>query len=167
LHNLAASHAEEKRQDLTQAFPEIADLPGDPFSSAYRRFPDQSLIPRDPLRDWLNAHLPCRLTYTKNEQHLRTDQYLNGEAPEEISPFVDKLARFLVAFSGGMSLVVPMLIMRIQETLAKSLITVGVAVVFFAAIISLVLHANNTETVTATATYAAVLVVFVGTSGSG
>lgn len=58
-----------------------------------------------------------------------------------------------------------MLIMRIGENLTKSLVTTSIAVVLFAGITSLVLRANNTETVAATATYAAVLVVFVGTSG--
>ncbi|PWY63038.1 hypothetical protein BO83DRAFT_403376 [Aspergillus eucalypticola CBS 122712] len=156
LQNVTGSYAEEKRRDLTHAFPEIANLPGDLFNSAYCRLPNQSLLPRDPLRDWLKARLPRRLTYTKREQFLR---------PEEVSQFIDKLARFMVAFSGGLSLIVPMLIMRIQENLTKSLVTVCVAVVLFAAIISLVLRANNTETVMATAAYAAVLVVFVGTSG--
>ncbi len=80
---------------------------------------------------------------------------------------MDRLARFMVAFAGGLSLVIPMLIMRIRETLTKSLVTVSVSVVLFAAVISMVLHASNTDTVAATATYAAVLVVFVGTSGGG
>lgn len=71
----------------------------------------------------------------------------------------------MVAFAGGLSLILPMVIMRIRQSLLKSLITVCVAVVLFAATISLVLRANNTETVMATAAYAAVLVVFVGTSG--
>ncbi|KAF7923195.1 uncharacterized protein EAE98_007900 [Botrytis deweyae] len=165
LQNIAGSQAQEKRRDLTYAFPDIAGLPGDPFNSAYRRLPDQSLIPVDPLRKWLKARLPCQLTYTKREQLLRTDEYLKGEPPEQVSLFVDKLARFIIAFTGGLSLVVPMLIMRIGENLTKSLVTTSIAVVLFAGITSLVLRANNMETVAATATYAAVLVVFVGTSG--
>lgn len=166
LQAITGSHAQEKRRDLTHAFPEIAGLPGDPFNSAYRRLPDQSLIPVDPLRKWLKARLPSRLTYTKREQLFRTDEYLKSEPPEQVSPFVDKLARFMVAFAGGLSLIGPMLIMRIGENLTKSLVTTSVAVVLFSGITSLVLRANNTDTVAATATYAAVLVVFVGTSGS-
>ncbi|KAF7859663.1 hypothetical protein EAF04_008742 [Stromatinia cepivora] len=165
LQDITGSQAQEKRQDLTHAFPDIADLPGDPFNSAYRRLPDQSLIPVDPLRIWLKARLPSQLTYTKRDQLLRTDEYLKGEPPEQVSPFVDKLARFTVAIAGGLSLVGPMLIMRIGENLTKSLVTTSVAVVLFAGITSLVLRANNTETVAVTATFAAVLVVFVGTSG--
>ncbi|KAF5870901.1 uncharacterized protein Bfra_009456 [Botrytis fragariae] len=145
LQNIAGSQAQEKRHDLTYAFLDIAGLPGDPFNSAYRRLPDQSLIPR--------------------EQLLRTDEYLKGEPPEQVSLFVDKLARFIVAFAGGLSLVAPMLIMRIEENLTKSLVTTSIAVVLFAGMTSLILRANNTETVAATATYATLLMVFVGTNG--
>lgn len=92
-------------------------------------------------------------------------EYFNGLPPDEVSPFVDKVARFLVAFVGGASLVVPMLIMRLPEvSLIKSLVTVSVAVLLFAVVLSLVMRASNTDTMVATATYAAVLVVFVGTT---
>lgn len=84
---------------------------------------------------------------------------------ESISPFVDKLARFIVAFIGGVSLVVPMLIMCLPTAnRTKRLITVSLAVTIFAALMSLGIRATNPETLVATATYAAVLVVFVGTS---
>jgi hypothetical protein len=62
---------------------------------------------------------------------------------------------------------VPMLIMSIHSSQLKSLVTVSGAVVLFALCISLVFKADNRETLTATATYAAVLMVFVGTSGAG
>lgn len=66
---------------------------------------------------------------------------------------------------GGGSLVVPMLVVRLPRvTLAKSLITVWIAVLLFAIALSILFRASNTETMAATATYAAVLVVFVGTS---
>ncbi|CAD6452390.1 c0e3cb6f-56eb-401b-bcfe-d268996159bc [Sclerotinia trifoliorum] len=159
LQAITGSQAQEKRQDLTHAFPEIADLPGDPFNSASRRLPDQSLMPVDPLRKWLKARLPSRLAYTKREQLLRTDELLKGEPPEQVSTFLDKLALFMVTFAGGLSLGGPMLMMRIGENLTKSLVTTSVAVVLFAGITSLILRANNTDTVAATATYAAVLVV--------
>jgi len=71
----------------------------------------------------------------------------------------------MVALSGDLSLVVPMVIMKIHKSLTKSLVTVYVTMVLFAAIVSLVLRANNTEPVMATALYAAMLVVFVGING--
>lgn len=85
--------------------------------------------------------------------------------PEEISPFVDKLARLILAFGAGASLIVPVVIMRLNTNVTKSLITTSVAVVLFAVFLAFAVRASNTDTLAATATYAAVLVVFVGTSG--
>ena len=119
----------------------------------------------DPLRNFLKRVLPKRLTWTNDEGRRRgLEEYLDGKTPEEISPFVDTLARFIVAITGGLSLVVPMLVMRLGETLPKSLTTVSVAVLHFSTLTALMFKASNVETLAATATYAAVLVVFVGTS---
>lgn len=121
--------------------------------------------PTEPLRDVLKRILPKSLTYTKQEITRRIDEYLHGHPPEEVSTFVDNIARFIVAFAAGAALVVPMLIMRLPDvSLSKSLITVSSALILFAAGLSIGLKANNTETMVATATYAAVLVVFVGTT---
>ena len=118
----------------------------------------------DPLRNFLRRILPTRLTWTEEEIMLRYDDYWEHKSPQGISPFIDTLARFIVAITGGLSLVIPMLVMRLGETLAKSLTTVSVAVVLFSALTSLMFKASNVETLAATAAYAAVLVVFVGTS---
>ncbi len=119
----------------------------------------------DPLRSFLKRVLPVRVTWTNDERKRREHvEYWMGQTPDEISPFVDTLARFIVAITGGLSLVVPMLVMRLGETLPKSLTTVSVAVILFSALTSLMFKASNVETLAATATYAAVLVVFVGTS---
>ena len=79
---------------------------------------------------------------------------------------MDKLARFVIGFVGGAALVIPMLIMSIHQNQAKSLTTTSVAVVLFAIAMAVGIRATNSETLAATAAYAAVLVVFVGTSGS-
>ncbi|EGR44206.1 uncharacterized protein TRIREDRAFT_70838, partial [Trichoderma reesei QM6a] len=142
-----AYQAQNQRLDIEQGFIEVGDVSDDP--GAYRRLPDRSILASDPLRDVLKAVLPKNLTYTKREIHRHTSEYLKGLPPTEVSPFVDRMARFIVAFIGGAALLVPMLIMRLpRATLAKSLVTV----------------ASNTETMISTATYAAVLVVFVGTT---
>ena len=60
-----------------------------------------------------------------------------------------------------------MLIMSLPYSRTKSLVTTSVAVVLFALAVSLGFRIDNKDTVTATATYAVVLVVFVGASGSG
>ncbi|KAK4969792.1 hypothetical protein LTR66_011678 [Elasticomyces elasticus] len=164
LHNyVTGSQAKVGRFNLEQAFVEIGDSTDEP--GGYRRFSDSSLLLSDPLRDVLKRKLPRTVTYTKPEMERRTDEYFAREPPEEVSPFVDRLARFILAFVGGSVLVVPMLVMRLPRVgLAKSLITATIAVVLFSGALSIGLKASNTETLVATATYAAVLVVFVGTS---
>jgi hypothetical protein len=82
------------------------------------------------------------------------------------SPFLDRLARFIIGTVGGCSLIVQMLIMVSDASLEKSLITVSMAVVLFALVLSLIFETDNKDTVTATATYAAVLVAFVGKSAT-
>lgn len=113
----------------------------------------------------LKRILPRSVTYTKDEMRLRDEEFLFGQPPHEVSPFVDVLARFLVAFLGGALLVVPMLVMRLPNVnVVKSLCTVSLSVLIFAGALSVFFKAKNTDTLIATATYAAVLVVFVGTS---
>ena len=69
-----------------------------------------------------------------------------------------------MAFLGGAALLVPMIIMVFNSSLAKSLIVTSVAVFLFAVFLALGIYSSNMDTLVATATYAAVLVVFVGTS---
>jgi hypothetical protein len=152
------------RLDLEQAFEEeVGDFTN--TAASYRRFADSKSLPSDSLRDALKRVLPRSVTYTRNDMYRRNHEYLSGEPPEEISPFVDVLARFLVAFMGGALLIGPMLIMRLPNvSLAKSLITSSASVLLFSGALSVFFKASNTDTLIATATYAAVLVVFVGTS---
>lgn len=76
--------------------------------------------------------------------------------------------RILMAMFGGAALIGPMLIMTLHRSLNTSLITVSVATILFALLLAL--YATDSEgkdVLAATAAYAAVLVVFVGTSGTG
>lgn len=112
--------------------------------------------------------LPGRLAFSAEERTQRVREYREGKLPMQASKFVDRLARFLVAVAGGAFLIVPMLIMTLGgPSLNTSLITVSVAVLVFALVIAFAVRASNAETMVATATYAAVLVVFVGTSSGG
>ncbi len=167
LWNIDESDAAARRRDLTAAFPSIADLSGDPYNSRYcalQPIPHPNIVP-DPLRRFLKSYLPKRLTYTDEEMYSHIDEYIAGKPPASVSPFIDKLARFIISFTGGASLVVPMLIMTLpNQHTTKSLVVTSVAVTLFAGVMSLILKASNAETLVATATYAAVLVVFVGTS---
>lgn len=113
-------------------------------------------------------YLPSRLTFSHHEKRERKKEYLDGEPPKYVSVFIDRLVRFTIAITGGLFVVVPMIIMNIDESQVKSLVTVSVAVVVFALIVSFGVRVSNIETLVSTATYSAVLVVFVGTStGSG
>jgi hypothetical protein len=61
-----------------------------------------------------------------------------------------------------------MVIMSINTNRSKSLITVSCSVLLFGFFLGAVMRSKSTEIFIATATYAAVLVVFVGTGpGSG
>ncbi|KAH7188112.1 uncharacterized protein B0J16DRAFT_412611 [Fusarium flagelliforme] len=135
-------------------------------SLRFHRFADPSLLPTDNLRELLKRYLPRSVTYTRYDFRNRIDEYFENEPPEQVSVFVDRLARFLVAFLGGAMLIVPMMIMRLPEvSVVKSLVTASISVLLFAGALSVFFKAGNTDTLVATATYAAVLVVFVGVSG--
>lgn len=111
--------------------------------------------------------LPKHLSWTDAEIRARRPEYAAGHPPEVYSKFLDSLARFVVGTAGGCALIVPMVVMALDPTLTKSLVTVSAAVLLFALVLGLVFETDNKDTITATATYAAVLVVFVGTSGGG
>jgi hypothetical protein len=155
---------------LEDHFPEIANLSGRPYHSHYykiRKEPPSGTVPvLDPLRDVLRRKLPYFLSYSKEEKLSRNTAYIRREPPEGISPFIDRIARFIIAFAVGASLVVPMVVMLFHPSQTKSVVTVSVSVILFSACLSLGMKPSNTETVAATAAYAAVLVVFVGASGS-
>lgn len=75
--------------------------------------------------------------------------------------------RFAMALFGGVALIAPMLVMTLHPTQTTSLVTVSVATLLFALILAV--FAKETagkDVLAATAAYAAVLVVFIGTSTS-
>lgn len=74
--------------------------------------------------------------------------------------------RFGMASAGGLVLIVPMLIMANLETKTASLVTTCIAMLLFAAGITFGTRLKPDQVLGATAAYAAVLVVFVGTSFS-
>jgi VIT1/CCC1 family predicted Fe2+/Mn2+ transporter len=136
---------------------------GDVFWSHYSYF-DEAVATIDPLRNFLMSRLPVSLTYSGSEKNDRVDQYQSGGPPKDVSATVDHLARFIIAITGGLFLIVPMLIMAIDTSQKKSLITVSLAVFLFALALSFGVRTSNVEALVSTATYAAVLVVFVGTN---
>jgi VIT1/CCC1 family predicted Fe2+/Mn2+ transporter len=137
----------------------------DPFHSHYSYFEDTDAHKNiEPLRQTLMHYLPPWLTYSHEEKAERKKEYSEGKVPRAVSTPVDRLARFLVALTGGSFLIVPMVIMSLNTSQTKSLVTVSLSVLLFVLILSFIVRVSNVETLVATATYAAVLVVFVGTS---
>jgi len=67
---------------------------------------------------------------------------------------------------GGLALIIPMLVMVLHNTLLTSLLTVSVATLLFAGFCAMSFEVDSPQLVAATAAYAAVLVVFVGTTTS-
>ncbi|KAK0616196.1 hypothetical protein B0T14DRAFT_567817 [Immersiella caudata] len=77
----------------------------------------------------------------------------------------DYLERLGMGLAGGLALIIPMLIMVLQKDLVTTLVTTSVATMLFAGGLALLGTRLKGETVLASvAAYAAVLVVFVGTS---
>ena len=68
----------------------------------------------------------------------------------------------MIAFVGALFILVPMYIMSLDNDRNKNLITTTIAVLLFALLCSLTLRASNEQTLGATLSYAAVLMVFVG-----
>ncbi|KAF1968628.1 hypothetical protein BU23DRAFT_259844 [Bimuria novae-zelandiae CBS 107.79] len=75
------------------------------------------------------------------------------------------LQRTLMAVLGGLFLIVPMLIMVLHNSKVTSLVTTSVFVFVFGLVVSFFLE-KPMDVLSVTAAYAAVLVVFVGTSGA-
>ncbi|KAM7191225.1 hypothetical protein V8F20_009403 [Naviculisporaceae sp. PSN 640] len=167
---LPYTQALEKRMSLQDAFPSIGTpFPGKdiyPYDTQYFTLEKKAVQPQDGLRNFLRKVLPSRLLWTEEERRARRHDFAAGQPPGVYSKFLDSLARFIVGTAGGCALIVPMVIMALDPSLTKSLITVSAAVILFALVLSLVFETDNKDTITATATYAAVLVVFVGTSGA-
>jgi hypothetical protein len=164
--NCSKRDEERIRNELTIAFKDIASLPHEPYKTSYRLIKDAELDGLDIVHDALRICLPRYWSYSEEEKRRRVyDYYIEKKSPSGISGFVDRAALFLIGIFSGASLIGPMIIMSLDKSLNKSLITTSVAVTLFAAFISLVIKAKKTDIISATAAYAAVLVVFVGVSG--
>jgi hypothetical protein len=98
------------------------------------------------------------------------NQAVNHKAEQEeytrkqVEAFKQKMRRFAMAVAGGIALIVPVVVMSCHQSLTWSLATTSIATVLFAIFITLYSRAEEKDILAATAAYAAVLVVFIGTS---
>jgi hypothetical protein len=155
-----------KRADMLQRYfqSQVKDLRV--FKSYYSYF-DVTVAKIDRLRTLLMNRLPVWITYSRNERAVRRDKFEAGYPPKEVSVSIDRLCRFIIAAIGGLFLVGPMLIMAIRPSTAKSLITVSASVFLFAVVLTFGIRVTYLEGLVSTATYAAVLVGFVGPGTGG
>jgi hypothetical protein len=160
--SLTKKDSSKKRLLLQRYFhSRVADIRS--FNSHYA-YLDEADRKIDVLRAALMNGLPVWMTYSRDERAARKREYGEGKAPKEVSAFVDRLCRFIIAAVGGLFLVGPMLIMAIDSSTRKSLVTVSASVLLFIAVLTFGVRVTTIETLVSTATYAAVLVVFVGSS---
>lgn len=135
-----------------------------PFESHYYSLRGDSHQKHDILRDIARRLLPVRLSYSLQERRFRAKEFEEGKPPIGVSAFVDNIVRLSVSCAALLALISPMCIMSIQPSLTKSLVTSTAFMILFACGVSFGVKCSNVETLVATATYSAVLVVFVGTS---
>lgn len=81
--------------------------------------------------------------------------------------WIDTLVRQLVALTGGLSLIIPLIMMTFLTSVAARLSILCCSVFSFSVFIGYATKASNHEVLGAGAAYTAVLVVFVGTSTAG
>ncbi|KIM96549.1 hypothetical protein OIDMADRAFT_148366 [Oidiodendron maius Zn] len=92
-----------------------------------------------------------------------TEQALR-EQQERTIWIIETRTRFVMAIIGGLMLIIPMLIMTLVPSRLTSILTVSISVLIFSILVAIASTAKPQEVLGATAAYAAVLVVFVGTS---
>lgn len=119
------------------------------------------------LQIFLQTHLPTWFTWSISERKSQPNYYAKGKLPVKISLQIRVISSMILSVFSGATIVVPIVIMSFNSSRNKSLITVSAAVALFGFVLAAVVKASSESVFIATATYAAVLVVFVGASGTG
>lgn len=118
----------------------------------------------DQVRSVLKRILPAKHAPNQRYSPARMGKVGLTVSHTEVSRLVNRLAWIIVAITGGVFLLVPMIIMTFATDAHMRLVVVSVAVLWFAVSVALVSKATNQELIAATAAYSAVLVVYVGTT---
>jgi len=118
------------------------------------------------LLSLLTTLLPRQITWSSAEKIRDPHYYATGKRPTTPSAAVRVIGSLIISVASGASIIVPMIIMSFDEGKTKSLIVVSVAVLLFGFVLAAVIQARSENVFLATATYAAVLVVFVGANGT-
>jgi hypothetical protein len=150
--------SQEQRLFLQRTFPDtMGNLEAE---TAFLKLPESPIRKVDTagvVRELLVKILPFKVAFSRQ----RFGRYY------EESPYLRRLSDWLfmslLAIRCGSSLVVPMVIMVLNPSVNKSLITTSIAVAIFGFTLGFV---DRTNIMSLTSAYAAVLVGFVGTSGT-
>lgn len=158
----------QERQARSTQFP---TMPAESFSTLYLAIPKRVSKPVDFmlfLRKVIHKCLPDVLA--SSGFGLSLSNRFIPRAPKEDSSLVKWLARLIIALAAGAWLIVPIVIMTVPHgSKTKDLVTMSVAIVLFGMTVAWVVGSEPKplNIVTATAAYAAVLVVFYGNVISG
>ncbi|TVY89481.1 hypothetical protein LAWI1_G008352 [Lachnellula willkommii] len=143
------------------------EFPTDPFklSSSWKR--DHSIMEGTGLMD----NIPTRWEARLPRRQMEPD---DSEAPElpghsrggdrKGRKLREVTERLMCGIIGGLALIAPMLIMVLHGSVLTALLTVSVATILFVVAGALYLDVGPVQLIGATAAYAAVLVVFVGST---
>ena len=122
----------------------------------------------DNIRDWLSKDPLTKITQSSSERRiLRNAKTLfeSGRARNYGNwTRLDKIARVVFGFIGIVSLIAPLFALSYIKPKGYRLMTTALFVAIFTTVFSIISTASNQELIAVSAAYAAVLVVFVGTT---
>jgi hypothetical protein len=139
-----------------------------PLQLALHREPERK--PQD-LISSIRSVIPRSWTWSRAERELRPEAYkldmqgMPGLETRYPSVTATVLAGVIISLASSIWILVPTIIMSFQAERTKSLVTVAVAVTLFGFFLVVGVCTKTSETFLATATYAAILVVFLASSG--
>lgn len=126
-----------------------------------------SLAKSSRLNNILKQVLPKQLTYTKREKAICKRHYSGGRPLLKTLLFVRLIASTITTLAGGALIIIPMVIMSFNPSRTKSIVTVSVSELLFGFLLAAFVTRSSSEIFLRSMTFAAVLVVFVGSSGIG
>ncbi|KAI1455353.1 hypothetical protein F4805DRAFT_275999 [Annulohypoxylon moriforme] len=163
---LGEQEIQDRDHLLRRFFKSPEDL-NDLFPPHYA-FSQDTELTIDPLRRAFMRYLPRQFSWSKEERRQREREYALGKQPREVSKFVDKSIRFIIACIGSLFVIVPTLVeaaiaepRAVQISQYTVFITWTSFTLLFALTLSLAVKASNTETLVSTFTYATVLLALI------
>lgn len=160
--------ASQPREDLHDLESSSSPRPQGSAKNLHKK----ALIPRtrmaiSTIYDWIRgmtSNIPVRADpedVTIDDIELKEREFYKSQRRDRVARRLGMRNRLIAAVFGGLSLIVPMLIMAIRPSQVKPLVTSSVAVLLFAVGLAWKSTAKIETLLATTAAYAAVMVVFV------